>query len=87
MLTRFFFVVVIGALSGCCTVDRPCVTGVPPDRAREITRLVRDWMGLQLVSCARYYEEGYAETYYVTTPHGRAFKVYYLRDHWAISGV
>ena len=86
MLTRLILrVIVIAVLTGCCTVDRPCISRVPPDRVAEITRLVRDWTGFQLVSCARSYWPGFTETYYVITAHGPTFNVYYVRDHWEIS--
>ncbi len=77
----------IAALTDCCTVDRPCISRVPADRAAEITRLVRAWTGLQLVSCAPYHDESYPETYFVTTAPGPAFKVFRRRDGWWISQV
>jgi hypothetical protein len=78
-------IIMIAALTGCCTVDRPCITRVSADRAAEITRLVRDWTGFQLVSCARSYWPGFTETYYVTTAHGPTYNVYHVRGHWEIS--
>ena len=70
-------------ISGCCSVEHPCIRNVPPEDVAQIKRAMRD-NGFPPVKAMAHLPSDPPRTYDVKAVRGRHCEVRYVRGKWEV---